>query len=360
MNINQISSDALEPLVRDFRRAYLSFREANPARADSFFIEGIAVPRQELPPDLISALEQLALVSSGEAHTDSLTSTIRLFPFADLLIATDLLWYQESSPEAGMAMPMHPENQVLIDAIPTCPGPRVLDIGFGSGIFMLVTLQRAAHSAVGLDVSRRARDFALFNLLLNGFSPALCDLRINSSINPLQILEPVRGEQFDLIVCNPPFEVWPTPSAPTHSTASSFHLANGGPDGLEYFRILLPAASEYLTPTGTAHLVFFSVGDEHQPTGILEIAEKVPDSVSVSWLQNSLGLADFIRWNTAGALEYTGPFSRLWCGRIAIRRSGQPSLRTEILPERPNWHWPIHGQTPLGVNPHHLADDVLP
>jgi methylase of polypeptide subunit release factors len=147
-----------------------------------------------------------------------------------------------------MVMPMHPENAVLIEAIPACPGARLLDIGFGSGIFMLVGLQRGAQSAVGVEVSRRARDFALFNLLLNEFSPARCDLRINASTSPERIFEPVSGQRFDLIVCNPPFEVWSGPGSGSDTKAPPPHLANAGVDGLDYFRVILPGILEHLNP----------------------------------------------------------------------------------------------------------------
>jgi hypothetical protein len=42
-------------------------------------------------------------------------------------------------------------------------------------------------------------------------------------------------------------------------------------------------------------------------------------------------------------------------GRIVVRRSNAQELKTTCLPalsEWANWHFPIHGETPIGYNPH--------
>ena len=81
------------------------------------------------------------------------------------------------------------------------PSPRVLDLGTGCGI---VALLAASHSeqVCAVDLNPRAVSFALFNSRLNGLGNVTC----------LQgdRFEPVRGQRFDLILCNPPFVISPS------------------------------------------------------------------------------------------------------------------------------------------------------
>ena len=79
------------------------------------------------------------------------------------------------------------------------PADRALDVGTGSGVQAL-HLSRHCRSVTATDLSGRALSFAAANAALNGLQ---WQLRQGS------LLEPVAGEQFDLIVCNPPFIVGP-------------------------------------------------------------------------------------------------------------------------------------------------------
>ena len=76
---------------------------------------------------------------------------------------------------------------------------RALDVGTGSGVQAL-HLSRHCRSVTATDLSGRALSFAAANAALNGLR---WQLRQGS------LLEPVAGDRFDLIVCNPPFIVGP-------------------------------------------------------------------------------------------------------------------------------------------------------
>ena len=81
---------------------------------------------------------------------------------------------------------------------------RALDVGTGCGVQALHAT-RHADAVVATDVSARALAFARLTLALNGARAV--DLRQGD------LLEPARGEQFDLVVSNPPFVITPrTPS----------------------------------------------------------------------------------------------------------------------------------------------------
>lgn len=117
---------------------------------------------------------------------------------------------------------------------------RVLDLGTGCGIQAL----HASHHAdrvVATDISDRALAFAEFNRVLNR-PPADWDLRHGS------LLQPVAGEQFDLVVSNPPFVITP-PGAP------SFEYRDGGLQGDGISRALVRDIGTVLAPGGMAHML---------------------------------------------------------------------------------------------------------
>jgi len=79
------------------------------------------------------------------------------------------------------------------------PAARALDVGTGSGVQAL-HLSRHCRSITATDLSGRALSFAAANAALND---QCWQLRQGS------LLEPVAGERYDLVVCNPPFIVGP-------------------------------------------------------------------------------------------------------------------------------------------------------
>lgn len=330
-------------VVHNFKTEYVAFQRQKPELAFKFFVFGAAVKACDLPERLVIALNQLGVVSplSGSLNGE-LESQIRLFDFCGLLVATDLMWYREPSALEGMAMPMHPENALLIESISPKPGAKVLDIGFGSGIFSMTAARRGAANVIGLDVSERAKRFASFNVLLNELEPAKFDWRINPKTTPSSALEPVLGERFDLILSNPPFEV----STDDFKRACAY----GGSDGLDFFRALLPYVSEYLNDDGEAHFVFFSVGNREEPSGVLDITHNIKGDILVEWAENPLKTEAFFIWNYGQTRHFPPNHEYLWFGRVRIKRAAEHSLTTRRLAAISNWHWPIHAQTPLGYD----------
>jgi len=118
------------------------------------------------------------------------------------------------------------------------PVGRALDLGTGSGIQALHASTHAQH-VTATDISPRALEFARFNAELAGTQ---LDLRHGS------LLEPVAGEEFDLIVSNPPFVITP-PGAP------SFEYRDGGMPGDTLLGSLVRSLGEHLAPGGVAQLL---------------------------------------------------------------------------------------------------------
>lgn len=134
------------------------------------------------------------------------------------------------------------------------PRARVLDLGTGCGIQALHAT-RHAQTVVATDISERALRFAAFNAALDGVE---LDLRLGS------MLEPVAGEEFDLVVSNPPFVITPrtAPSQPAPGAGApvlveipTYEYRDGGRSGDDLVRDLVTGVGAVLAPGGVAQML---------------------------------------------------------------------------------------------------------
>lgn len=129
-----------------------------------------------------------------------------------------------------------------------------LDLGTGCGIQTFHLLHHAEH-VTATDISARALAFTRFNLLLNAgelhLDPAALESRVSLRLGSM--LDPVAGEEFELVVSNPPFVI--TPRAAGESAADQFTYRDGGLPGDEIVASLVRALPSVLTPGGTAQLL---------------------------------------------------------------------------------------------------------
>lgn len=142
-------------------------------------------------------------------------------------------------------IPRHDTGVLVSEAVTRHPDARsVLDIGTGSGC-VAVSLQKRL---VGADVT--ATDIS---------GPALAVARRNAAMHGAAIeflqgslLDPVAGRSFDLIVSNPPY----IPSADIDALDQEVRdydprsALDGGGDGLDIYRALIPAALRHLNIGG--------------------------------------------------------------------------------------------------------------
>jgi SAM-dependent methyltransferase len=126
----------------------------------------------------------------------------------------------------------------------------VLDVGCGPGSLALVAAQRGAPAVVGTDVNPRALDLACFNARLNGLA------KVEFLVGDL--VEPVRGRRFELIVAQPPFVIQP-PGA----TAVTF--LHGGPRGEELAVRLMAGVPDVLAAGGRALVLMEAVARPDEP-----------------------------------------------------------------------------------------------
>ena len=131
---------------------------------------------------------------------------------------------------------------------------RALDLGTGCGIQTFHLLHHAEH-VTATDISDRALAFTRFNLLLNAGQLHLdpSDLEARVSLRRGSLLDPVAGEEFELVVSNPPFVI--TPRSLGEAAADQFTYRDGGLPGDDIVASLVRALPAVLTPGGTAQLL---------------------------------------------------------------------------------------------------------
>jgi SAM-dependent methyltransferase len=159
-----------------------------------------------LPLEASAAAEALGPVDVGlleragwlQRDADGLRATVKLIPHGDLLIASDRDATDATATDwvAGI----HPPSVTLGKLTVRQPVARALDVGTGNGVQALLASHHA-ESVVATDVNARACAFAALNARLNGVS--------NIELREGSYFQPVAGEEFDLVTCNPPYVISP-------------------------------------------------------------------------------------------------------------------------------------------------------
>jgi release factor glutamine methyltransferase len=161
------------------------------------------------------------------------------------ILGSQEFWGLDFLVTPAVLIPRH-DTEVLVAEAVRCAGAagRILDIGVGSGC-IAVALATALPGAVvwGVEKSPEALALAQQNVARHA---ARVTLFAGS------LFEPFPGERFELIVSNPPY----IPTAdlatlqPEVRDYEPWQALDGGPDGLAFYRTLIPAAREHLTPGG--------------------------------------------------------------------------------------------------------------
>jgi Methyltransferase small domain len=181
--------------------------------------------RAALAPVELEKLEALGVVRSEDRVVDA---NIRLVPHEDLLFACDRFELEAAGEDPEYVAPVNPSSLSLDMLTLRRPVERLLDIGTGPG-FQALRGARHAGQVIATDLNPRALNFAAFSAQLNGLE--------NVEFRQGSLFEPVAGERFEQVLCNPPYIISPD---------SEFLYRDSGREGDAFCREMVRTAPESL------------------------------------------------------------------------------------------------------------------
>ena len=253
-----------------------------------------------------------------------LDGTVRIVPHEHLLIASDR--YAEGHPDHVAAV--HGPSATLAHLTLRRPVARALDVGTGNGVQSLLA---AAHAerVVATDLNDRALAFAAFNAALNGIE--------NVEFRAGSFFEPVAGEQFELVVTNPPYVISPE---------SSFLFRDSGLPKDAVSQQVVRALPVHLAEDGYASVMISWVQEPGEATArpagwvegsgcdalIVHTGSDEPLSIAAQWNRDARSDAEAYAAAIDRWLDYfeTEKIERIAFGCVVLRR------RT-ATGDRPNW-----------------------
>lgn len=167
---------------------------------------------------------------------------------------------------ADVLIPRHDTEVLIEQALALVPNAgSILDIGTGSGcIAVSLAVQFPNAIVTATDISVTALDVARRNIEKH-------NIVVETLLGSL--FEPLKNRSFDLIVSNPPYI--PTAViaelAPEVRDFDPYGALDGGKDGLDIYRLLIPEAYSYLNTAGWLLLEVGS-GQAADVTGIFNDA----------------------------------------------------------------------------------------
>lgn len=166
----------------------------------------------------------------------------------------------------AVLIPRHDTEVLVEETLRRAPASgSILDIGVGSGCIAVALAKALTGADVrGVEKSPAALALAQQNIERHAVRVTLFEG---------SLFEPFAGQRFDLIVSNPPY----IPTAdladlqPEVREYEPVAALDGGPDGLDYYRTIIPAAPEHLTPGGWL-LVEIGIGQAEDVRGVFAAA----------------------------------------------------------------------------------------
>lgn len=187
---------------RDSSARYLLSHRVNPASPLNVLIRlyffGESIPWAEVISVFSETVsDQMATLGMISRANGLCVPECMLVHYSDLLLACDSVRHARAGYPEDLVLGVNRPTQILASCIlPALNVENALDLGTGCGT---LGLAMAAHAkrVIGSDINQRALDFAAFNAVLNN--------KPNFEVRQGDRFEPVKSEQFDLIVSNPPF-----------------------------------------------------------------------------------------------------------------------------------------------------------
>ena len=140
-----------------------------------------------------------------------------------------------------------PETEILIETALNCPAPfKILDLGTGSGVLAIIMAKEVPGcEVVALEIDPKALSIAKENAKVHGV-----DDRVKFICGDLKKVD-WRGP-YSMIISNPPYiaSVDIQKIMPEVQNYEPLKALDGGLEGLEFYRFIIPKASERIEKNG--------------------------------------------------------------------------------------------------------------
>ena len=206
------------------------------AAADATRADIVGDPYRALTPDQEATLEDYL---SRREHREPVSHILGRKGFWKIMLSVN----------ANVLTP-RPDTEVIVDYVlkkmPEQTPFSILDLGVGSGAILLSILaERPAAKGLGVDVSEEALAVARDNAAHLGLAGKVALLRSDWTSG-------LGDANYDVVVSNPPYiasHVIETlePEVKDHEPRLAL---DGGPDGLDHYRVLAPEILRVLKPGG--------------------------------------------------------------------------------------------------------------
>ncbi len=273
----------------------------------------------------------MALGLVREESCGAVFGTCDLRPYADdehdWWVASDLTTMATSTPLGSHhVVGIGGASSTLASWTPRPWAGRSLDVGTGSGVQALHLGGHSAYRVVS-DLSERALAFATFTCALNGVE---VDARRGS------LFDPVAGETFDLIVCNPPFVI-----TPRGAGLDILDYRDGGAVGDGLVAEVVSRIGDHLSPGGIGQLLgnwelmagqdWSERVEQWLPTDldawVIQREEQDISDYAMTWARDaghSVGTPGFDRWYAAWLDDFAARgIERVGFGVITLQRPAE-------------------------------------
>lgn len=201
-------------------------------------VVGLLAMGWEVPADrVVAALGRpafQALLESGAVVEDASVAraSLRLVPSGDVWIASDAAFEASEHADPLYVTGINNPAALLASLTVRRKVATALDLGTGNGI-QAILCAADAERVVATDINPRALAYGRFNAALNGVD--------NIEFREGSLFEPVEGERFDLVVCNPPYVISP---------ASDYVYRDSGREPAAFCREIVGQLPGHLTAGG--------------------------------------------------------------------------------------------------------------
>ncbi|HKS16214.1 MAG TPA: class I SAM-dependent methyltransferase, partial [Planctomycetota bacterium] len=242
------------------------------------------VVARDCAPVTPGLLVSLGVVTEGP---EGLVPRVHIHPFEGLFLASDPIFDDFAQVTSDYVTGLNPTTASVASITIRRSVESALDLGTGFGVQALLSARHCGR-VVATDINPRALNMAAFNAALNGIR--------NIEFREGSLFEPVKGETFDMIVCNPPYVISP-------ETGLIFRDSGAAGDALS--RTIIRQAPAYLRDGGFATI---------RCNWSLRTGESGTDPVT-AWVVGSGCDALIIHAHSEHALEYAGMWNRLYLPR---------------------------------------------